>query len=568
MDTSFYHGRYYIYYGIIPVLVFMLPFRLLTGGDLWLGTAGECAGLLAFLALAWFWLRARRDLFPRSSSLMVFSSIMALGMATGLLSIARRPMMYEFAIASGCLFVTLMLHSLYSSLSSPRRPFWMAAAGVFLGLAVGCRPTFLFTILAPAWVILSGAGEGEPWKAFRKRPAALIAPAAGFAAGFGVIFSGLLLYNYLRFSSIFDFGYNYLLQDPVADLKHIWSASYFWFNLRLYYAGPLEWSRFFPFAWMGPLPPWPKSYYGVADLYGILKYAPVTWFLLAVPLALRRGTRAGAKFAGAAVGMVFLAYLGPGLCDLFFGNSALRYAVDFLPNLVLVSAFGACALEQAMGSGAALGGVRAAWLAACLFSATVAAILSIPLEGSLTVHRGNAYLEKVARALNVPTYLYDNALGWRYGPVRLQVVFPSRPRATVEKLVETPNAVLLAEYLPGNRLRLGIRSAESGYVLWGGEEAVAKGRASTLFASFGSLYPTAEHPYYLDSAPGPISRSAVAVELNGRPVLKGLLPLAPVDCRDIRIADGRPADGWFSGNVTKVERTGLPNHGMEVALEP
>src|ERR1700683_5128917 len=52
MDSSFYHGRYYIYYGLVPVLVFMLPFRLLTGGDLWLGTAGEVAAVLAFLALA------------------------------------------------------------------------------------------------------------------------------------------------------------------------------------------------------------------------------------------------------------------------------------------------------------------------------------------------------------------------------------------------------------------------------------------------------------------------------------------------------------------------------------
>jgi hypothetical protein len=558
MDSSFYHGRYYVYYGVVPVLAFMLPFRLLTGGDLWLGTAGESLAVLAFLALAWLWLRIRRDYFPRTGSAMVFATVVALGMATGLLSVARRPLMYEFAIASGCFFTALMLHSLYSALSSERRSAWMAAAGLFLGLAVGCRPTFLFTILAPASVLWNFLRRERPEISSGGRLGQSMRPAMGFAMGFGAIFSGLLLYNYLRFSNFLEFGYNYLLQDPVADLQHIWSRSYFWFNLRLYYWGSLEWSRHFPFASMGPLPEWPKNYYGCADIYGILKYVPMIWFLLAIPVALRRRPDSGRRDLGAVLAMVGLAYLGPGICDLFFGNSALRYTVDFLPNLVLLSTFGACALDQAAPSPRAKGAVRATWLAAALSSTGFAAILSIPLEGSMTVHRGYAYYEKVARIMNMPTSWYERARGWSYGPVTWQIVFPPKPALTVEKLAETPNASLLVEYLPDNRIRLGLRCASADFVLWGEGAGVVPGRVSTLSASFGSLYPTTEHPYYLNDAPSAIIRSSVYAVLDDRPVLVGLCPLNPVDCRDIHVASGEARPGWFSGGVLGVARGKLP----------
>jgi hypothetical protein len=568
MDASFYHGRYYIYYGVAPVLVFMLPFRLLTGGDLWLGTAGEVATVLAFLALVWLWLRIRRDLFPRNGATIVFASVLSLGLATGLLALARRPMMYEFAIASGCLFTTLMLHSLYSALSSRRRAAWMAMAGIFLGLAVGSRPTFLFAILAPAWVLVYFLRRERPHVSSWWRPGFAIRSAMGFAVGFGAIFSGILLYNYLRFSNAFDFGYNYLLQDPVCDLKHIWSLSYFWFNLRIYYLGSLEWTRYFPFATMGALPKSPQHYYGVWDIFGILKYAPIVWFSLAAPMALRNRPGFGPQAPGVTLGMVWLAYLGPGIGLLCFGNAALRYMVDFLPNLVLLSTFGACALDQALWLAWTRRAVRAVWLAAAVFSAAIAAILSIPLEGTMTVQRGNAYFERVARVMNVPTSLYERARGWQYGPISWRASFPDRPANTVEMLVETPNAALQVEYLSGSRVRFGLKCDGAPAVLWGEEVKVAQGRASVLSASFGSLYPTSEHPYYLIHEMRATRHSSVYVGLDGHAVLQGLRPLNPVDCRDIHFADGRARPGWFSGNVLRVGRDEIPIPDLTPDIAP
>jgi hypothetical protein len=556
-DASFYGGKYYIYYGIVPLLVFLLPFRLLTGSDLWLGTATEIATVLVFLALAWLWLRIRRDYFPRVASSLVFTSILALGLVTALPSLASRPMMYEFAIATGCLFATLMLHCVYSGLASRNRTAWMAAAGVCLGLAFGSRPTFLLAILAPAWVLFHGLIRERPWRSAWWAGGSVLRAGLGFAASFGAIFFTVLLYNRLRFSSFFDFGYAYLLQDPVSDLKHYWSASHFWYNFRNYYTSPLQWSRYFPFLTTGPFPEAPKTFYAAADLYGILKYAPIVWFVLAAPLAWRNRPGPAAASWAAVLGMLFLAYLGPGVLLLFGGTAFPRYAPDFLPPLVLVATFGACALDAAVSASWIRHAVRSAWTAAAAISVGIAAVHSIPLQGHLTVQKGNAYVEKVARTLNYPTFLYERARDWRYGAITWRTRFPAQPVTPREKLVETPNATLLVEYLPDSRARFGLEIAGGGGALWGESVAMAADKLSTLSASFGSLYPSTEHPYFVKHEPSAIRNSSVTVVLDGRIVLQGLRPLSGVDCRDIRIADGRARPGWFSGDVREIARNRL-----------
>jgi hypothetical protein len=379
----------------------------------------------------------------------------------------------------------------------------------------------------------------------------------GFSVGLATIFFGVLFYNYLRFSSFFDFGYNYLLQDPVSDLKHYWSASHFWFNFKNYYTSSLGWSRYFPFLTTGPYPDWPKSFYGVADLYGILKYAPIVWFALAAPVALRNRSGASLPFYGVILGMVFLAYLGPGVLLLFGGTAFPRYEVDFLPPLVLVSTLGACALDQALSSPWAKRTLRSIWFVAAAVSAAIAGVHSIPLEGTLTVQKGNAYFERVARILNYPTFLYERAKDWRYGPVTWRTTFPSRPPHTQEKLIETPNATLLMEYLPDRKVRFGLRCTGSDFVLWGEGVDTSDGKVGTLSASFGSLYPTTEHPYYLKHEPSAIRSSSVVVTLDGRAVLQGLRPLNAVKCEEIRVADGKARPGWFSGGVVDVQRNKL-----------
>lgn len=561
VDASFYNGKYYIYYGIVPLLVFLLPFRLLTGSDLWLATAAEGATVLAFLALVWFCLRVRRDYFPRSGSLIVFAAILALGFTTALPALARRPMMYEFSIATGCFFATLMLHCAYSALvSERRRTVWMAMAGLCLGLAFGSRPTYLFTCAAPGCVLLYFLYRDSSWRTAAWRGAeSALRPVLGFALGAAVPFSGVMLYNYLRFSNPFDFGFDYLLLNPPTNLANISRSDHFWFNLQNYYTSSVRWTRYFPFIHTGPYPDQPKTYYGVAEVYGVLRYLPVLWFMVALPLALRVRTEAARGAFGLVALMVFLSYVGPGTFLLTFGTAFPRYEADFRPQLILLAIFGAFALDRALASTWAKRAGRVAWLAAALVSAGIAGVHSIPLSGHMTTQKGVAYYERVARTLNYPVFLYERARDWRYGAVTWQATFPSQPAGTQEKLIETPNATLVVEYLTDGKMRFGLKSAGEGgdFTLWGEGVEIAAGGARTLSASFGSLYPTSEHPYYLKHQPSAIRSYSVTVMLDGRTVLQGLRPLAGVKPEDIQVADGAARPGWFSGQIEGIARNKL-----------
>jgi len=562
-DTSYFHGRYYLYFGVGPAVAFLLPYRLITGGDLWLGTAGTLIATLAFCSLAALWLRIRRDHFPRSGSVVAIGTLLALGGATGLLAILRRPYIYEVPIVTGCLFSTLMLHCLYSAAVSPRERRWMATAGLCLGLAVASRPPLLLAALAPVWTLgcLLRRGRrpgGHPAlniaAASGRLPRRWCGTALAFGLSFGVIFAGTLIYNYERFGNFLEFGIHYQLTDPPAAQRIMVSTSYFWFNLKLYYTAGLAWSRHFPLAGIIPPATWPRGYLLSEAVYGQLKYTPVIWFALACPLAL--GRRRGVEPGNLAmiVGVILLAYLGPGLFDPCFEASAIRYTVDFMPSLVLAAAIGALALVQVCRTSTGKNIVRSLWLMAAVVSAGVAAIVSIPLEGSLVLHRGNAYNERVARVLNLPAFWYEGARGWRYGPITWRLELISKPPGTVEKLAESPDSTLSVEYLADNRLRLGLSLDERGETLWSEVVGGEPGRVHTLSAAYGSLYPAADHPYYLREPYSALARSTIALSWDGRVILEGFDSLGPVDCRDLRVADGSPRPGWFSGRISAVGR--------------
>src|ERR1035437_4817949 len=93
----------------------------------------------------------------------------------------------------------LTLGAIWCALHEPeRRGWWLAAARVAYGLAVGARPSLLFgavILLVPV---------AQAWRE-RRRTWALLT-AAGPIVLIGL---GLLLYNYLRFDNPLEFGQRY-----------------------------------------------------------------------------------------------------------------------------------------------------------------------------------------------------------------------------------------------------------------------------------------------------------------------------------------------------------------------
>jgi hypothetical protein len=124
----------------------------------------------------------------------------------------------------GVLFATFALASVI--ISSNRLAIFLA--GVSLGLAVGCRPFYLFVAI---YCLYSLAVR------FRNRTGA-----AHFLYGLAPVLADLSLYNYARFDSFTEFGHKYLMHS--ISLSHgIFSVYYLKNNLYHAMVQPPMWDR-------------------------------------------------------------------------------------------------------------------------------------------------------------------------------------------------------------------------------------------------------------------------------------------------------------------------------------
>src|SRR5271157_449715 len=164
LDASLYRDRYYIYFGVVPVVLLYLPYAALTGQGLPEAAAAlffASAGLV-FATLWWF--DARRRLFPGSGGAWAFASILGISIGSAVASTLRRPIFYEVAITAGYAFMMLSLWAIARARCAPaRRTAWLVLGAVAAGLAVGSRAN-----LAPSCLVIvvfgalaSGAGRGR-----------------------------------------------------------------------------------------------------------------------------------------------------------------------------------------------------------------------------------------------------------------------------------------------------------------------------------------------------------------------------------------------------------------------
>jgi tetratricopeptide (TPR) repeat protein len=376
-DLSYYKGRLFLYFGVTPALILFWPYVALTGRYLSYGQAGLFVCAMGFLASVYLLRSLWRSYFAEVSVWVVAAATLALGLATGVPVMLARCDVYEVAISCGYALTMLALAAIWKAAHEPkRRCWWLAAASLAYGLAVGARPSWLF-----AAVILL-VPVAQAWRERRKVWVSLLA-ATGPIMLIGL---GLMLYNLLRFDSPFEFGGHYQMSGVRLLTRQFFSLRYLWFNFRVYFLEPSGWSGRFPFLhevvtavggtnslvnW-GTVPPLPAGYEGCGQTFGVLTNIPLVWLALAVPLGWRgrsAETRSRlCKFLVAVAVLFGIAALTLGL----FVSAQGRYEVDFLPAFVLLAVTGILSLERALaptpGSGLADRPVwrRAARLAWCL----------------------------------------------------------------------------------------------------------------------------------------------------------------------------------------------------------
>lgn len=213
-DHAYYGGRYYVYFGIVPVLLFYLPFYVVTGRHM---PHADCIFLLGGLLLAGtaflLWQIVRRW-FPHTPYPLYLLLTVTMGAASCLGYAVYKPDLYLVPILAGIVCGVWGLGFWIGAERQGELAAWRLGAGsLCLGLIAGCRPQLLLVLAAGA-ALFGRAVFRERKLSAGKNPARMLALCLPLAAAA----AGIMWYNGVRFGSVWDFGASYNL--TTNDMTH------------------------------------------------------------------------------------------------------------------------------------------------------------------------------------------------------------------------------------------------------------------------------------------------------------------------------------------------------------
>ncbi len=511
LDASLYHRHYYLYFGVVPLLLVFLPWKLLTGHGIPPNFAAllfATAGFLLALALL---ARIRRRHFARAGPLLWSVVIVATGFCTLAPEALRHAMFYEVAITSAFAFAMLFFYAAERALSEPEHAGrWLALAGSACALAIGSRANLAFSVLLLpplAWMAWRRIPEADG-----RRPSLVrLGTAAGAPAAAGLAL--LALYNVLRFGNPFEFGHSFQVGSNPNGFP--FALPFLWHNLRIYFFSLPCISRYFPFFTPGLEGARPAGYWGIEHVHA--QFFSVRFVVLAGAAAVAARRRSG---LGGLLGLLGGWFVSNGLVVCLTGVRADRYLVDFQPALVLGAAVGALALAGRTGWGARA--ARGGTIALLLFGSFYNAMASVQLHEFFRIANEMAY-QRLARVFDYPAWWWERIAGDPTGPLELQIVFPRSHRQDVEPLVATGTPwfsdTIYVHYFTPDRVNFGFDHTQ--YRNDAGPPVdIVPGKSYRLDVTMGSLYPPSASPRYEGLTLAQIRelKRTVRVRLDGKVV--------------------------------------------------
>lgn len=204
-DYSIFGDKYYVYFGVMPCLVFFLPYYLLTGNDLpvFIPVILLC-GIIAVLIHILLGMIIRRyysNVSYRYHAMMAAAT--ACGMYLPFFCIAADS--YQIPILMGVAF--LLAGVIFWSRAEMSK-IWMITCGSICMAGVSlCRPTMmLYVLILTAIFCVKSLNGGTQTDRVKK-----IKISASVLLPYAVIGGICMYYNYIRFGSVIDFGASYNL---------------------------------------------------------------------------------------------------------------------------------------------------------------------------------------------------------------------------------------------------------------------------------------------------------------------------------------------------------------------
>ncbi len=330
-DTCYYQGNFYVYFGIVPVLLFYLPYYLIFQGAFptWLGVFLAGVGIIS--GVYYLLEQIRRRWFPETPYVCYLLLALIGGNSLNLYCAMLHADFYYLPILLALCFtvwglgIVLSVANDWNCGKSGKLNGKLAIGALCLALTAGCRPQFLvgsFLIL-PILIPLFIRDRKE--KGILKRFIALAFP-------YLIVAASLMFYNYIRFGSVFDFGANYNL--TTNDMTHRgMNLGRVPDGVFMYLFQPISFKLNFPFA---EVVPFYSEYLGgtIRDwtFGGVLWTHPILWALLGL-VVVRRELREK-KLYGFTLLSICMAFVVV-FADTQMAGILNRYTTDFLWLLMI-----------------------------------------------------------------------------------------------------------------------------------------------------------------------------------------------------------------------------------------
>lgn len=214
-DVALYDNLYYVYFGILPFLIISIPIKLILGYHLPTNLGVLFFSIFIIINLSKIVIHIFKRWFKNTNFNYLILALIGTLSGSLIFWINRRPLLYEFVLSAGVCFSTGAIYFMLKSTEDENKinyKYLFGASSCF-SLAVACRPNqLLVSLIFIPTIIKILTNNIKQRKHILK---------AFFSIGIPYIIIGILLmlYNYIRFESIFEFGTNYQL--TVNDMGNL-----------------------------------------------------------------------------------------------------------------------------------------------------------------------------------------------------------------------------------------------------------------------------------------------------------------------------------------------------------
>ena len=204
-DRAYYKGKYYTYFGVVPVVTTYLPYYLIRGKHIPNYIVVLLVSIITMFGMFLFIKEIVKRYFRETKLLVFLLLLIWLVNTSGLLSILCYATIYNIPILYSIMFIFYGLYFWISSIKENN----ISKTRIFLGslcmaLVAGCRPQLLISSIFALPIF---------WNCvFKKRilfSKKSIIETILFILPYILVAIPIMYYNYARFGSIFDFGANY-----------------------------------------------------------------------------------------------------------------------------------------------------------------------------------------------------------------------------------------------------------------------------------------------------------------------------------------------------------------------